>query len=258
MFGFGRWRRRRIRAQAFPEDWERLLKHNLRLYPYLPEADRRELRGHILVFLAEKKFAGGGGLQITDEMRVTIAGHACMLLLHRETEVYPALRSIIVYPHQYAAPRTERDALGVVTEGYQVRMGESWGRGVVVLAWDAVQATASDLHHCHNVAIHEFAHQLDVEDGRADRAPLLSDGTAYSGWARALSQDYSRLQQEAAWGRATLLDPYGGTSPAEFFAVVTECFFQRPHQLRAAYPALYGELRRFYRLDPADLLPPVG
>jgi len=241
-----------LRGRPFPPAWESILERNLPMFERLSDADRVELRGHVQVFLAEKRFEGAGGLSITDEIRVTIAAHACVLLLRRPTGYYPDLYTIIVYPGTYVTERAVRDPLGFVTERTETRRGESSTRGAIVLAWDAVEAAASDVGDCRNVVLHEFAHQLDAEDGHVEGTPVLSDRSRYVAWARILGEEYERLRRDAALGRPTVLDRYGATNPAEFFAVATECFFTRPRALRARHPELYGELRDYYRQDPAD------
>ncbi len=228
-----------------------MLVRNVPNYGRLSEADRSELKGHVQVFLAEKRFEGAGGLTITDEIRVTIAAHACVLLLHRTTDYYPGLYTIIVYPGAYVAERTVRESMGIVTERTETRLGESTPRGALVLSWDAVESAASDVGDCRNVVLHEFAHQLDAEDGSVEGAPVLSDRSRYVAWARILGREYERLRRDALRGRSTVLDRYGATSPAEFFAVATECFFTRPDLLKATHPELYAELRGYYRQDPA-------
>lgn len=245
-------RRSRLRQRPFPEEWEAILERNVPLYQKLPEADRSELKGHIRVFLAEKRFEGAGGLTITDGIRVTIAAHACVLLLHRATDYYPGLYTIIVYPGAYVAARTVREPMGIVTERTDTRLGESSPRGAVVLSWDAVEAAASDVGDCRNVVLHEFAHQLDGEDGSVEGAPALSDRSRYVAWARILGREYERLRRDTALGRKTVLDRYGATSPAEFFAVTTECFFTRPELLKARHPELYAELQQYYQQDPGE------
>jgi len=228
-----------------------VLERNVPIYGRLSDADRTELQGHVQVFLAEKRFEGAGGLTITDEIRVTIAAHACVLLLHRSTDYYPGLYTIIVYPGAYVTGRTEREPMGIVTERTETRLGESSPRGAVVLSWNAVEAAASDVGDCRNVVLHEFAHQLDAEDGSVGGAPALSDRSRYVAWARILGREYERLRRDAFRGRSTVLDHYGATSPAEFFAVATECFFTRPGLLKARHPELYAELKGYYRQDPA-------
>ena len=235
----------------FPASWLEIIRRNVPYAGFLSEEDRRELQGHIQVFLAEKSFEGCGGLQVTDEIRVTIAAQACLLLLHRETDYYPALRTVLVYPGAYVAPVTESVGHGVISEGVSVRLGESWQHGSVILSWDDVLHGATDIHDGHNVVLHEFAHQLDQEAGDAEGAPVLPKRSMYVAWARVLSAEYTQLQKDAELGRKTVIDKYGAVNPAEFFAVATECFFEKALQLKEKHPELYEELRLFYRQDPA-------
>ncbi len=253
MFGFfKRRRRKRLRSAPFPPGWLEIIERNVRLYRHLPDADRDELRGLVQIFLAEKHFEGCGGLELTDEIKVTIAASACLLLLHRDTDIYPRLITILVYPSAYVA-RT-RNPIGVLAlEGQAIKLGESWSSGVVILSWDDVLAGASDIRDGRNVVLHEFAHQLDREDGWVDGAPPLEQRSPYVTWARVLGAEYERLQRASRLGRSTVLNEYGAKNPAEFFAVATECFFEKPHVLRTRHPELYEELRSFYRQDPAQL-----
>ncbi len=216
----------------------------------LSDEDRAELEGHMQVFLAEKKFEGCGGLEITDEIRVTIAAQACMLLLHRETGYFPELEVILVYPHAYVAKTRKGLAGGVEVADEQARLGQS-ARDVVVLAWDAVRHGATDVHDGHNVTLHEFAHQLDQEDGAADGAPVLGKRAMYTAWARVLGGEFAQLVDDVDKHRRSDIDAYGATNPAEFFAVVTEVFFEKPLQLKRRHPELYEQLALFYRQDPA-------
>jgi Mlc titration factor MtfA (ptsG expression regulator) len=248
---FRRRRRAKTRARPFPPAWAEVLE-TLPLYRRLSEADQAELRGHVLVFLDEKRFEGCGGLEVTDTMKVTVAAHACLLLLHRQTDYYPDLTSILIYPHAYESHQEQVLPSGIVVEGPSVRLGESWTRGEVVLAWDAAEAGFRDVRDGENVILHEFAHQLDQEDGRADGAPPLASRARYAPWARILSREYERLQEAVERGKRTELDAYGATNPAEFFAVVTESFFERPKQLKRKHPQLYEQLRSFYEQDPAS------
>jgi len=243
-------RRKRLKSHPFPPAWEKVLEQ-VPLFGLLPEPDRQELKGHIQVFLAEKNFEGCGGLALTDEVRLTIAAQACILLLHREAGYYPGLSSIIVYPGEYLAPQVETDESGVVTEGTDRRSGESWQEGSLVLSWEDVLAEGLDVHDCYNVVLHEFAHQLDAEEGITSDAPL-SKSTRHRRLAEELERGYLRLRHDVAHGRTTVLDPYGEESLAEFFAVATECFFVRPQLFRERHPELYAELTGFYRQDPAE------
>ena len=258
MFGFLKKRRRdSIRSRPFPSEWRDILVRRYSMYSRLPPADRRELEGHIHVFLAEKKFEGCDGQEVTDEVRVLIAAQACLLLLHRKTDCYPRLRSILVYPSSYIARtwHVEKDGR-TITEGEQARGGESWPHGTVVLAWDGAIAGAVELNKNRNLVLHEFAHQLDQEDGIADGTPLLGGSNLsqtrhrYQMWARVLSDEFQQLRRAAEDGRETVLDTYGAQNPAEFFAVATECFFEKPDRLKERHPALYAELQEFYRQDP--------
>lgn len=253
MFGFRERKRKKLASRAFPEDWLAILERNVPLYARLPETDRAELRGHIQVFLAEKRFEGCGGLEITDEVQITIAAHACILLLHRRTDYYPGLKSILVYPNAYVAPDVRHFLGDTVLETTDVRLGESWHHGSVVLSWDDVRRTAADLRDGQNVAFHEFAHQLDSSGGRGDNTPVLQDHSSFVAWARALGRDYDRFRRAVEYSRPEVLDEYGATDPAEFFAVATESFFETPDRLKRAYPRLYEELKRFYQQDPASL-----
>ena len=252
MFGFKKQRRKRLGNQPFPPAWLEIIERNVPIYRRLSKADQKELQGHVLVFLAEKNFEGCGGLELTDEIKVTVAAQACILLLHRETDYYPGLYSILVYPGAYIAKTHVELAPGHYAETEQVRLGESWKRGALILSWDDVLASAGDVHDGHNVVLHEFAHQLDTEDGPANGAPPLPRRSMYVAWARILAKDYAELQKDAREGRPTVLDEYGATNPAEFFAVATESFFEKPVELRRQHPELYEELKLYFQQDPAQ------
>jgi Mlc titration factor MtfA (ptsG expression regulator) len=262
VFGFKDRRRKKIASRSFPEAWLVLLKKNVPLYSRLPQADQDELRRHILVFMAEKRFEACGGLRMTDQIRITIAAHACILLLHRRTDYYPGLKSILVYPRAYVAANTHHLVGGTVLESHDVRLGESWHHGSVVLSWDDVRRSAGDVQDGQNVVFHEFAHQLDSSGGRGDSTPVLQDRSSFIAWARALGEDFENFRQAieedrgaAATHASPVLDEYGATNPAEFFAVATECFFEVPNDLQQRYPRLYDELKRFYQQDPATFGP---
>jgi Mlc titration factor MtfA (ptsG expression regulator) len=250
-------RRRKLQSAAFPAAWNQILKAQCPFFQRLPKEDQAELQGDIQVFLAEKNFEGCGGLVITEEMKVCIAAQACLLLLHRKTEYYPELHSILVYPTTYFAQETRHLGAGVMEEGPYPRLGEAWQQGAVVLAWDAVCQGTADPDDGYNVVFHEFAHQLDYEDGWANGAPALGDGhtwptrrSRYAAWARVLSAEFERLRADIQRGKPAVLDEYGATNPAEFFAVATEAFFERPREMREKHSELYEELKRYYQQDP--------
>ncbi len=254
MFGFLKRRRReRLRQRPVPPRWRAWLERRFALYARLPEADRRELEALIQVFTAEKRFEGCNGLTVTEEMKVLIAAQACLLLLHRDTDVYPGLITILVYPSAFVARERESLGAGAVVEGEVPLLGQAWQEGVVILSWDDALAGAHDPRDGRNVVLHEFAHQLDQEDGVADGAPVLPRRSMYVAWARILGEEYATLRRNVAHGRPDVLRAYGAENPAEFFAVATEAFFDRPRALRSRHPGLYAELRGFYRQDPAAL-----
>jgi hypothetical protein len=252
MFWLNQWRRKRIAARQFPDQWLQIIEKNVPLYNRLPAEDKAELQKHILIFIAEKRFEGCGGLEITDEIKVIIAAQACMLLLHRKTDYYPGLSSILVYPHAFIVHRAQHLADGVVAEGPQVLSGESWRQGSVVLSWDDVKRSCADIRDGQNVVFHEFAHQIDASGGKGDRSGVLKNTSSYIAWARVLQKDYQRLREAAQQNRPAFLDKYGATDPAEFFAVATEFFFEKPQELKQIHPDLYNELKRFYHQDPAS------
>jgi len=251
-----RWRktlrRKRIMASAFPKSWRMILKRRLPYFHALPTDLQLQLKSHIQVFLDEKRFVGCNGLQITDEIRVTIAAQACLLLLNRKTDFYPKLRQILVYPDAFIVDNQRQDPAGLISEQRNVLAGESWEQGQVILSWKNTLEGAANPHDGNNVVIHEFAHQLDQEDGHANGAPMLQHRQDYLSWSSVFSKAYNELVQAAALGRPSLFNYYGATNPAEFFAVVTEVFFEQPEALNLEHPALYRELSHFYQLDPIN------
>jgi MtfA peptidase len=253
MLGFFKRRRRaRLRAQPFPADRLAIVERNVPFWRHLPADDRAELLGLVQVFLAEKNFEGCGGLELTDEMRVTIAANACLLLLRRETDVYPRLQSVLVYPTTFVARVVEEDEDGLVSELDDSLDGEAWDTGAVILAWDEVLHDARHGRDGRHVVLHEFAHQLDQETGEADGTPRLTSGHAE--WARVFGEAYQKLQNDADKRRPTVLDTYGAEDPSEFFAVATESFFEDPVALRRRHAELYAQLQGLYVLDTAGLV----
>ncbi len=253
-FGFITDRRReRLRSQPFDASWLALLERNFPVFLRLSRADRQELLGHVNVFLAEKHFEGCGGLELTDEIRVTIAAQACLLLLHRETDYYPDLTSILVYPTGYTEEGVRHIGGGIWEEGPEHRLGHTGrGLGALVLAWDAASHGARNASDGHNVVLHEFAHQLDFENRTADGIPELETHAQYLAWARVMGAEFGALRAAEALGAPTVLDGYGASSPIEFFAVATEAFFERPRELKQKHPGLYAELQGFFRQDPVE------
>src|SRR6202022_4628890 len=218
-------RRRRLSAEPFPKDWQRTIERNVAFFRRLSAKDQGELLGHVQVFLAEKRFEGCGGLELTDEIRLTIAAQACLLLLHRETDYYPHLVTILVYPSGYTAYEARHLEGNIWEEGGQDRLGHTARRlGAMVLAWDSAKRGAADPSDGRNLVLHEFAHQLDFEDFQTDGAPALATRAESGGWARVMSKEFKALRAAEEAGMPTVLDTYGTTNPAEFFAVATEAF----------------------------------
>jgi len=243
----------------YPQEWVEILERNIQIYRNLPMPLRLQLRLLIKQFLHQKHFSGAAGLEITDEIRVTIAAQACMLQLNRGADLYPKLKYILVYPSAFVVSRAQGDDSGVVSHQERGLLGESWQNGKVILAWDNVLHGARNFLDGRNVVLHEFAHQLDSESGMADGAPLLAGKSSYRSWAAALSHEFEVLQKDYRVGRRSLLDHYGATNPAEFFAVATETFFEKPRQMAKHHAELFDVLVRYYRIDPRDWLnPPTG
>ncbi|MET0518571.1 MAG: M90 family metallopeptidase [Burkholderiaceae bacterium] len=243
-------RRRRLAAQPFPPVWRAILRRRMPWLRRLPADLRLRLQRRIQVFLAEKPIIGCAGLVVSDEMRVLIAAQACLPLLGAARGYYPELKQILLYPGAFVVDRPYTAAAGVQMEQRRTLAGESWSQGQVLLSWQDVQDGATDPDDGHNVVIHEFAHQLDQAKGFANGAPLLASHAAYRRWAPVMQREFDALRARVAAGEPGLIDAYGATDPAEFFAVVSELFFERPLELAAGHAALYEQLARYYRLNP--------
>lgn len=254
MLGFLKERhRKRLRARPFPNEWLKSIKRHVAFFQRLSSADQAELLEHIQVLLSEKKFEGCADQEITDEIRVTIAAQACLLLLHRKTDYFPRLLTVLVYPSSYLADESRPITAEIWEEGKSHRAGETARTmGSMVLAWDAVKSGAADPADGKNVVLHEFAHQLDYENFAADGTPALATRQQQLAWREVMRTEFASLRAAEATGIPTLLDTYGATNAAEFFAVSTEAFFERPLRLRSQHPRLYSELQNYFRQDPAE------
>ena len=246
------WRLSRALRRPLPDSFVAILRRNIPIYARMQAPLQDQLHQRVQQFLHQKKVVGCAGLEVDDEMRVTIAGQACLLLLNRPSRVYPGLDTVLLYPSAFLVPRKEMDDAGVITETRQDLLGESWGDGRVVLSWDHVRRGASDWTDGQNVVLHEFAHQLDSESGSNNGAPYLGSPARYRDWAAVLSRDFADLRTDAMYRQDSVLDHYGATSPAEFFAVATETFFEKPYQLAERHPALFTEFGKYYRVDPRE------
>jgi Mlc titration factor MtfA (ptsG expression regulator) len=247
-----KYRLRMILAKPFPNEYSKILRKNIPFYSKMPTHLQMQLKKRIKQFLHQKKFVGCDGLEITNEVKVTIAGRACLLILNRETDVFAKLGTILVYPSAFIVPRANVQAGGVVTHTNQTLSGESWSDGRVVLAWDHIVPNRESAHLGQDVVVHEFAHQLDSESGVTNGTPILRNTQAYQMWAKVLEQEYLHLQREQQHGEESFIDQYGATNPAEFFAVVTEAFFYRSKQFSEQHPKLFEQFLIYYQIDPRE------
>ena len=247
-------RRRRWLAATFSDTWRATLRERVRHYQYLNEAQRARLEGFVQVVVAEKDWASGNKFQLTDEMKVTIAGYAGVMTLGlSEPYYFDRLHTIIVYSGGYVARRSKFDVQPMF-EPADERLGEAWHRGPVVLSWGEI-AGDKRRRPGDNLVIHEFAHHVDGLAGDMDGVPPMTDLKQERIWYRVTEDEFNRLSRQARRGEATLLDQYGATNRAEFFAVASECFFERPHAMRERHPELYQVLAQFYCQDVASWIP---
>ena len=237
-------RRTKLYKKEFPQQWIAILETNFQLYKKLPSDLRRQLHGHMQIFLNEKNFVGYNGIVIDETIKLTIAAQACILLLNRKTNYYPHLTNILIYPNAF----THSDHEGNAHSG---RLGESWHRGPIVLSWQHSLKGGKNDTDGNNVVMHEFAHQLDQENGGSDGLPILQHNNIQQ-WSAVLSKEFKTLKMKLKRRKKSLLDKYGATNPAEFFAVITEHFIEQPRQLKKTHPELYFELKKYYQLDPVD------
>lgn len=248
---YTRWRDRAIHRRPFPPAWLAVLQEALPVYSALAPEQQARLQDMVKFFIDRKKFYGCNGLSITDEIRVIIAAEACLLLLNRGGPLYPGLKSILVYPTGFRVDREEYRHNGTVASAQHSLLGESWSNGRVVLSWDDVTRGVADFSDGHNVVLHEFAHQLDAESGVTNGAPPLRSNS-YPVWAAVFTENFKDLELRSSRGMPTVMDKYGASNPAEFFAVATETFFEKPRQLYKRRPELYEELKCYYKLDPRE------
>ena len=251
---FKKRRRARILATPFPERWNQLIRDNFLHDQHLTSEQQKKLRRLIRIFVAEKNWEGCGGLMMTDEIKVSIAAQACLLVVGMdEDQFFDHVLSILVYPAGYVAGGTHVSSNGVVLEGGQPRLGEAWWRGPVVLSWAEARAGGRMETPGRNLVLHEFAHQLDMLNGRiTDGTPPLKTQAEHDRWISVLGPEFERLVENCRHGHHGFIDCYGATNPAEFFAVITETFFERPNSLRLHHQAAYDVLSEYYCLNPVQ------
>lgn len=243
------WRRRKQLEHArIPDtEWQATVAH-LPLLEGLNAAELARLRDLATLFLHEKVLEPAGGLELTPEMGPIIAAQACLPILHLGLDSYQGWSSIILYPEGFLTHHEYTDLNGLVHSVHRPLIGEAWERGPVILSWADMIDTLDEPGL--NVVIHEMAHKLDMLTGEVNGLPPLHPGMAVQDWSRAFNAAYERLCRDVDQGRSTVLDPYAAESPGEFFAVISEAFFETPDRIADLYPAVYEQLSAFYRQDP--------
>lgn len=252
---FGWWtkrRRHKLLSQPLPDQWREVIVDRLAVYPLLSAAEQQRVHDYVRVFIPEKNWEGCLGFELTEEVQVTIAAQVALLVLGFDDEYFDHVRSILVYPQTYVAPDSPHHHSGIVDERGSARDGEAWYRGPVILAWDEVLADVRAPEYGSNLVVHEFAHQLDMQNGsHADGVPPMTSRAQFERWSKVVTHEYERLGQACRHRQETLLDCYGTTNMAEFFAVSSEVFFTLPVELQEEHAELYDVLREYYRQDPA-------
>ncbi len=250
---FKRRRRKKILEQPFPHKWLEWIEKRVPYYRRLKETEQEHLRNLVQVFVAEKIWEGCKGLTVTEEMKATIAGQACLLLLGIEHDHFRNVKTILVFPRQFVPSENEdMDESGVIHQSNEAALGQAWENGPVILSWADSKAGGRNQRDGLNVVLHEFAHKLDLSDGMIDGAPRLKSLRQYKHWAEVMRREYEQLVENSRKRKATLLDDYGTTNPGEFFAVAVECFFEKSIQMRQKHRELYEVLRDYFQQDPAE------
>ena len=245
-------RRRKLAQSPFPTEWLGIIHRNCRHFATLTPTEQTRLLRDVHWFLDEKSIEVSLGLSLTDEMRVTVAAHASLLGLGLAAPPFDRLITVILQPEIYVGTKIQRETSGLELHSQEQRLGEAQRNGPVLLSWRDVVRQCRDEPDGRNVILHEFAHLLDMADADADGIPPLETEEQYRTWLDVTRIEYRRLVRHAEHGRHTLLDWYGATNEAEFFAVATETFFEQPVEMQKLHPGLYDVLRAFYKQDPAS------
>jgi Mlc titration factor MtfA (ptsG expression regulator) len=246
-----RWKLGRLlRRQRIPESVWRRVTHDVPVVAALPDAERHRLRELASLFLHPKVIVAEGGMLLDDYRRALIAAQACLLVLHLSLDYFDGWSEVIVYPEAFIVPSSYLDESGVLHQGSHALGGEAWGRGPVILSWADIEPARHRHNHPVNVVLHEFAHKLDMLNGAANGMPPLHASMHPQQWSEDFLHAYRKMLRQHKGGYRGRIDPYAVTNPAEFFAVVTEFFFERPAVLQRELPAVYAQLAEFYRQDP--------
>ncbi|MBP3193141.1 zinc-dependent peptidase [Natronogracilivirga saccharolytica] len=246
------WQRKKLDRKPFPDDWRRILVSRVPSYRQLDSAKKEKLRQLVRYFLSEKSFEGCAGLELTDDHLVVVAAMSCIPLLGGVSDLYPNLRAVLIYPGRYHAYYSESGVDGVVTEGVESRSGESWDQGVIVYSWDEILFDLRNPGDGSNIVYHECAHQLDYEWGATMEGfswqKRNKDGKESIGTV--MKREYAAFLKQMDKGLPVHIDDYAATNIHEFFAVLTETWFEKPGVVRTHYPAINSVFREFYNLDP--------
>jgi Mlc titration factor MtfA (ptsG expression regulator) len=248
---FKQHRRDAAIARPFPMQWDQALSRYWPLFSRIPYELQQKLRQHIKVFMAEKQIVAVQGLQLSEQERLIIAAQACLLIINKSFDHYDALKTILVYPSTFTTNRAMQREDGTVANDHRILSGESWDSGKIIISWDDTVFGLSNDHDGHNVVIHEFAHLLDHENGLANGAPFLDHKADYQNWSSVFNDAYTRMRRHLETGHPSVFDPYGASNPAEFFAVVSEMFFENGYRIAHHEPALYAQLKHYYGVDTA-------
>ena len=241
-----RRRRRSLHKKPWPDEWQAILQRNVRHYNLIDSALQEHMQRCTRVIVEEKHWEGLDGLSISDEIKVTVAGQASVMLLGTEGYFFDGVKSFLIFPRAFR--RKTRN--GWVVDEDSHNAGEAWQGGPIVLSWHDVMAGSRYPDDGQNLVIHELAHHLDGIDGEMGGGLTFSDRATNQKWERISNREFAALQTAAHYGQPTLLDHYGATNEAEFFAVASETFFELPIQFRRLHPELFEMLKRYYRIDP--------
>ncbi len=230
------------------EVWEDLMR-KADIFSGLSTEERVHLRELTTLFLHRKALNGVQELVVSTKMAVTVAAQACLLILKLNLNYFDGWVEVVLYPDAFRVTRDSADETGLISHEEQALSGESWSRGPVILSWNDVAAQLAEPHPGHNVVVHEFAHKLDMLNGVANGMPPLHSDMVRQQWTNIFSDAFDHLQQQEHYRQANI-NSYGATTPAEFFAVVSDYFFTAPQLLFTLYPAVYEQLVLFYRQNP--------